>query len=193
MGTESPSRKPRFAVATTLDTWRYELRIAAGVNDRLRDRLERVEREMRDMQRACRGNAVVHAGLEGPAVPEPVVYMLDRHDNSDGSMVIALNGGQSVKLSPQLAEVFRFIASGDTSQDSDDPLVGWRSRAEILDHLAKIFNRRYPPRYVNNLLGRIKKALADAHYRGYIQTNRRQGVRLAFLRSSARASRQANR
>ena len=193
MDRETTGATPRINVATTCDYWMRELRQAAGALERLIDRIEQLEHEICSFQSACASRTVnglcgIHSGIE------PTVYAIDVRQLSNGSVEIALDGGRRFKLPPQLADVFLFIASGGKNPDHHDPLVGWRTRTEILDCLAKSSGRTYPQRFVNNLIHRLKDVLSGAGYsRGLIQTHRRKGVRLAYRRGPADAQLTINR
>ena len=112
-----------------------------------------------------------------------VAHNLDIQSRPDGSAVVSIDGGRKFVLAQQPAEFFWFIASGERDRCGSDPLVGWRSRSEILDFLAKSAGRSYHPRYINNLVNRLKNALRKAGYSsGLIQTHRQKGLRFALKR-----------
>jgi hypothetical protein len=184
---------PRVNIATTCDYWRRELRQVVGALERLIDRIEQLEQEINSLQSAC-ATRTVDGNCRIPGGAEPTVYAIDVHKLSNGSVEVALDGGRKFKLPPQLAEVFLFIASGGKNPDHHDPLVGWRTRTEILECLTRSSGRTYHRRFVNNLINRLKDVLTGAGYsRGLIQTHRRQGVRLAYRRSHAEAQDTNNR
>jgi hypothetical protein len=184
---------PRINIATTCEYWRRELRQMVGALERLVDRIEQLEQEISSLQSGCASRTVDGNG-QGPHGSEPTVYAIDVHKLSNGSIEIALDGGRRFKLPPQLAEVFLFIACGEKSSDHQDPLVGWRSRKEILECLAKSSGRIYKQRFVNNLIHRLKDALSRAGYsRCLIQTHRRRGVRLAYRRGHVDVMQTTNR
>jgi hypothetical protein len=115
----------------------------------------------------------------------PVAYDLDIHHHSNGSVEFAIDGGKSFSLGPQLAEVFKFLASGERDRSGKDALVGWRSRTEILRSLEEATGRKFRRPYVNNIVYLLKKALTKAGYdRGLIQTHRQKGIRLAYKRGA---------
>ncbi len=156
-----------------------------GTLERLIDRIEQLEQEIDSFRAACASRTL--DGYRGiPPGAEPIVHAIDIHKLSNGSVEVALDGGRRFKLPPQLAEVFLFIASGRKNPDHQDPLVGWRTRKEILDYLGGSSGRTYPQRFVNNLIHRLKDLLRAAGYsRNLIQTHRRRGVRLAYRQSPA--------
>jgi hypothetical protein len=198
METGTPGRARRVNIAATCDYWRRELRLLAAALERLIERIEHLEKEVHSCQSAHSSATAAGGGaIYNPdelLSNEPICYNLYDRKLSNGSVEIALDGGEKFKLAPQLAEVFLFIAGGATNPGGEDPLVGWRSRTEILGHLSKQFGRSFKQRYVNNLIHRIKLALAKAHYdRRYIQTNRQKGVRLALARNSALPPETTNR
>jgi transposase len=98
--------------------------------------------------------------------------------------VVSIDGGRKFVLAPQLAEVFRFIATGDKERSEKDPLVSWRSREAVLE-LLDSDGRSYSRRYVNNLVHRLRQTLRKAGYDwNLIQTHRQKGVRFAFKRGA---------
>ena len=172
---------PRFNVPASFRDALHELRLVRSSLEGQIDRLDRLEQELVTLSRSCSG------GIGGgpPSDLGQVAYNLEIQSRPDGSAVVVIDGGRKFVLAQQLSEVFRFIASGDKDRSGSDPLVGWRSRSEILDFLADSAGRSYEPRYVNNLVHRLKKALRKADYdRNLIQTNRQKGVRFAFKRGA---------
>jgi hypothetical protein len=117
---------------------------------------------------------------------DPVAYNADIRLHSDGSIDVRIdNGKEWLKLGRRLAGVFLFIASGDIDCRGGDDLVGWRSRTEIIDFLETTANKKFLPRYVNNLLNLIRGKLDNAKYdRKLVQTHSEMGVRLAFKGSA---------
>ncbi len=183
MDSNVPAPAPRFNIAATLGLWRREIRAALGALDAQIDRLGQLERKIQMLIDLCPPQSLgeKEAIIAGA---DPVVYNMDVDYRADGYIVVALDGGKRFKLPPQLAEVFLFISAAEKEQDGRDPLVGWRSRAEILELVTSSARRTFPKRYVNNLVHRLKQALRHAGYNiGLIQTHRRKGVRLAYKRS----------
>jgi hypothetical protein len=159
----------------------HEVRLVQGCLDSQIDRLERIERELA----ALLGARAVGAGRHPEPNPGRVAHNLEVHPRPDGAAEVAIDAGRKFLLASQLAEVFQFIASGDKDRSGKDPLVGWRSRAEILNFLEKSAGKRFRPRYVNNLVHRLKLALRKAGYDcTLIQTHRQKGVRFAFKRGA---------
>ncbi|MGP8251898.1 MAG: hypothetical protein ACLQHF_07670 [Terracidiphilus sp.] len=184
MDNNVPAPAPRFNIAATLGLWRKEIRAALGALDAQIDRLGQLERKIQMLIDLCPPQSL---GDDASIIfgADPIAYNMDVDYRSDGYIVVALDGGKRFKLPPQLAEVFLFISSAEKEHDSRDPLVGWRTRADILELVARSARRTFPRRYVNNLVHRLKQALRQAGYNnGLIQTHRRKGVRLAYKRSS---------
>jgi hypothetical protein len=182
---------PRVNIAATCDYWRRELRQLTGALERAVERIQQLEREISSFQSACGSRTL--DGNCGISLTEPTVHAMDVRRLSNGSIEIALDGGRKFKLPPQLAEVFLYIASGEKNPGPDDPLVGWRTRTQILECLARSFGRTYQLRFVNNLIHRLKDILSKAGYsRGLIQTHRRKGVRLACRRGPSDARQAIN-
>lgn len=179
MANEPIAPAPRHITQATLRNWRREIRLCLGALDGLIDRLERLEREIDSRSGACLGEN------SGESETDPIVYNIHFQKRADGTAAIALDGGKQFTLAPQLAEFFQFLSTAERDANSKDPLVGWRTRKQILDLLAGMAARVYPERYVNNLVHRLKEALKKAGYsRALIQTHRRKGVRLAYKRSA---------
>ena len=172
---------PRFNVPASFRDAVHEVRLVRGSLERQIDKLDRLERELVALYRIWLGGA----GHIPPIDLGQVAYNLEVQSHPDGSAVIAIDGGRKFVLSQQLAEFFRFIASGEKDRSGSDPLVGWRSSDEILDFLADSAGRSYEKRYINNLVHRVKKALQNADYDcNLIQRNRQKGVRFAFKRGA---------
>jgi hypothetical protein len=176
-----PPASPRYNVAATIRDTLHELRLIRNCLEGQVARLDRLERELA----ALLGGSTVAAGIRLTAEPSHVAHNLEIEQRVDGSAIVSIDGGRRFTLAPQLAEVFRFISSGEKDRGGKDPLVGWRSRSEILDFLADSYSRSFNQRYINNLVHRLKHALQQAGYDcGLIQTHRRKGVRFAFKRGA---------
>ena len=172
---------PRFNIDASIRDLLHEVRLVQGCLDAQIDRLERIERDLV----ALLGGRGVGAGRRIFPDPGRVAHNLEVYPRPDGSAAIAIDGGLKFILAAQLAEVFQFIASGDKDRSGKDPLVGWRPRAAILRFLEESAGRSLNPRYVNNLVHRLKKALQKAGYDcSLIQTHREKGVRFAFKRGA---------
>jgi hypothetical protein len=171
-------KKPRYNIDATITQWRRDIRLLMTSHEKQIDRLERLDCELAELQR----NHPPEIGL-GSADEDPVAYFLDMRKNPDDSARVSIDGGEQIVLGPQLASVFVFLATGDSEDSSDDPLVGWRSKSAILGLLSRSGKRELKARYVNNLIHRLKETLTDAGYnRGLIQTCKRKGARLALKR-----------
>ena len=172
---------PRFNVALSIRDALHEVRLVRSCLEGQIDRLDRLEMELVALSRSWS----VEIGSAPPIDLGQVAYNLEIQSRPDGSAVVSIDGGRKFVLTPQLADFFRFIASGEKDRSGSDPLVGWRSRTEILDFLAEIAGRGYQPRFINNLVHRLKKALRKAQYDcNLIQRNRQKGVRFAFKRGA---------
>jgi hypothetical protein len=172
---------PRFNVAASLRDALHEVRLVRSCLDGQIDRLDRLERELVALLRSGSGGA----GAGPTNDVGQVAHNLEIQCRPDGSAVVSIDGGRKFVLAQQLAEVLRFIASGEKDRGGSDPLVGWRSRTEILSFLADSAGRSYEPRYLNNLVHRLRMALKKADYHcDLIQTNRQKGVRFAFKHSA---------
>ena len=181
MADEMEPSGPRFNLEASLRDMLHEVRLVRSCLDAQIDRLDRLDV---DLMALLRGRIPVRVG---PMLPGPgrVAHNLEIEDRHDGYAVVSIDGGRKFVLAPQLAEVFRFIATGDKERSEKDPLVGWRSRDEVLDLLLELFGRRFPRRYVNNLVHRLRQTLRKAGYDwNLIQTHRQKGVRFAFKRGA---------
>ena len=172
---------PRFNFDASIRDLLREVRLARAGLDAQVDRLDRLELDLVELLGGR------FAGPVGPLPPGPgrVAHNLEIEARHDGFAVVSIDGGRKFVLAPQLAEVFRFIATGEKERSDKDPLVGWRSRDEVLDLLMESAGRRFPRRYVNNLAHRLRQALRKAGYDwNLIQTHRQKGVRFALKRGA---------
>ncbi len=176
-----PVAGPRLKLDTSIQDMLYEVRrVRANLGAQI-DRLDRMELDLTTM----RGGRIAIASGQPPPAPERVAHNLEIEVRHDGYGVVSIDGGRKFVLAPQLAEVFRFIATGDRSRSEKDPLVGWRTRDEIREFLADTEGRSYPRRYVNNLVHRLRQALRKAGYDlNLVQSHRQKGVRFAFKRGA---------
>lgn len=176
-----PSESPRYNVDATIRDSLHELRLVRSCLERQTERLDRLERELAALLGGCR----VNAGLYLASDPSHVAHNLEIEPRANGTVVVAIDGGRKFVLARQLADFFQFIATGDRDRNEKDPLIGWRSRTEILAFLADSAGRSFKPRYINNLVYRLKRALQKAGYdHSLIQTHRQKGVRFAFKRGA---------
>lgn len=172
---------PRFNVDATVRDALHELRLVRNCLEAQIERLDRLERELAALLCSRRDGAQSDL-IFGPG---QVAHNLEIEQRADGSAVVAIDGGRKFILARQLAEFFQFIASGGKDPSGKDPLVGWRTRTEILDFLAEAYDKGFQPRYINNLVHRLKCALRKAGYDfNLIQCHRQKGVRFAFKRGA---------
>jgi hypothetical protein len=172
---------PKFNVALSIRDALHEVRLVRGCLDGQIDRLDRLDRELVAML----GSTSLVAGERLIGNWGQVAHHLMFRTMGDGSAEVAIDGGKRFDLAPQLAGVLQFLASGEGDPDGKDPLVGWRSRSEILAFLTDSAGRKFHRRYVNNLVHRLKRALREAKYDGgLIQTHRQKGVRFAFKKGA---------
>jgi hypothetical protein len=174
----------RYVSEATRNRWRREIRLILGDLDELIRRLEHLEVEIKNAPVVVSAEEV-EDGDEGGFGSEPVVYNVFYQTRPDGHATFTLDRGKPFTLAPQLAEVFQFLATGKQEPGCNDPLVGWRTREEILEFLAGLGHRNYRKHFVNNLVHRLKQALRDADLNpALIQTHRHKGVRLSYKRSA---------
>lgn len=161
----------------------HDVRLLQSALEAQIPRLERIELDLVTLQRMLPS----HAGHK-PVAPQPcrdVVYNLHVDPHSNGTVVFSIDGGAEFSLAPRLAEVFQFIASGAKEGRGDDPLVGWRRRADIKAFLEQHAGKSVSAGYVNSMVNLLRDSLDKAGYdRGLIQTHARLGVRLALKRSA---------
>jgi hypothetical protein len=82
-----------------------------------------------------------------------------------------------LRLVPQLGGLLNFLTLGAPGRDG---LVGWRTEQEVLDYVAGISSTRKPRKYTNELIYRLRQALADMGLEmAMIQRNRALGIRFA--------------
>ena len=181
MTCELQMQLPRINIVASIRELRRRLRLVLGILDALTDKVAEIERELAVME----GARNVSTG-EPPPPGDPIAYNLDIRTRANGSVEVAIDGGEKFSLGPRLAEVFRFLASGDKERGGNDELVGWRSRAEINKFLNDATGKQLRACYVNNLVHLLRMALSKAHYdSNLIQSNRQKGYRLALKHSSS--------
>jgi len=183
MVSDVPAAAPRINVEASIRDLRHELRLMLGSLDTLTARLERMDRELEILEgarsvRACK-----------PSGPERfrVAYNLEILPCADGSgsIQVAIDGGRRFYLGPRLAEVFQFIASGEKDPAGADPLVGWRSKEEIIRFLQGPTDKQFRADYVIGMVFLLRQALCKAGYdRRLIQSNKLKGYRFAFKRGA---------
>lgn len=169
---------------------RRGLRQVLGVLEDLIAKIEKIEKRLKELENAGTGRT------SGPLPPGAarVAYNLEITPcaNGSGAFEVSIDGGESFSLGPRLAGVLRFIASGDKERGGADPLVGWRSREQIRDSLARPSRKPFRVAYVNGMVNLLRKTLRKNGYdSNLIQTNKEKGVRLA-LKHSARGLPQAS-
>lgn len=185
MATGKHGQTPSDFRADAIRHFTHQLRLVMGALDGQVGRIEALERELKEFVKWIEPPEDATGGRL-PSDKDPwIIRHLSYRPGFDGSARFVLDGGAEFRLSPQLAEVFVFLARGEMNGDEDTPLVGWRSRNEILAHIRRIFGREFPERYVNNLVHRLRDALShEKCSRALIQTHRRKGVRLACHRDA---------
>jgi len=57
-----------------------------------------------------------------PSGDDQIAYNLDIRTRANGSVEVAIDSGEKFSLGPRLAEVFRFLASGDKERGGNDGL-----------------------------------------------------------------------
>ena len=175
---------PHFSDDATYRCWRHEIQLMLGSFEAQLSRLERLDLEMKTYFAARQAGSGNFGSLR-VSEPDPVVCHMHIQKHVDGRATISLDGGTPFVLAPQLAEVFVFLASGEPESGRKDQLVGWRSRDQILQFLEQKENRSFHPRYINNLVHRLKEALEEAGYsRALLQTHKHKGVRLSYKQSA---------
>lgn len=168
---------PRINYAASTRDLLHEVRLIQASLGAQIDRLEGIERDLQILLRTCSaGDArTIVSGAD------QVAYNLHTRPLPDGSVEIAIDGGAKFSFGPRLADVFQFFASGDKDRSGKDPLVGWRSRADIIRFLEESMGRIPRASYVNNLVHLLKRSLRRAGYDpSLIQTHRQKGVRFAL-------------
>ena len=144
------------------------------------DRIDALERELKKLIEAYL------KGVEGLPPGDvdtlsPVAHNLTIQPQYDDSLVVTIDAGKTFTLPQRLAQVFRYLASGDKDYSGNDSFVGWRSRLEIIGFLEKHTGKTISNNYVNGMVYLLRKALRKAGYnQKLIQTHRQKGVRLAY-------------
>jgi len=169
--------KPRINYDASIRMLVHDVRVTRANLAAQIARLDRIEFDLVTLLQACapfETNACVSGSFR-------VAHNLAIWRRSDGSVEVSIDGGAKFSLGPRLADVFLFLASGGKDASGKDPLVAWRSRADILRFLQEGASRSFRKSYVNNMVHLLKEALRKAGYdRSLIQTHRRKGIRLAY-------------
>lgn len=182
MTCELQMQLPRINIGASIRELRRKLRLVLGILDALTDKVAEIERDLAVMERARN----VCPDGPPPPVDDPIAYNLEIRTRANGSVEVTIDGGEKFSLGPRLAEVFRFLASGDKERGGNDELVGWRSRAEINKFLNDSTGKQLRACYVNNLVHLLRMALSKAHYDSkLIQSHRQKGYRFALKHSSS--------
>ena len=179
---------PRVNLAASLQDLLRDVRLIRGNLTAQIDRLDRLESEL-VLLAACRGKEPLHIDWVTNN-PGPVIHHLTikRHRDDSIDVEIDANSSASFHLGPRLAGVFLFLAQGDKAKSSDDALVPWRSRNEVIKFLEDRMQRVVRPRYVSTLLHSLRQALKKAGYAPeLIQSDGEKGLRLALKRQPALA------
>jgi len=185
MGEATSNAGPaRLNLVLSIDDFLKEVRSMRAALERQVGRLERMEKEL----------TIVLAWMLGPAPPPGLrrvgtaygqtAYSLSARRLPDDSGEFQIDGGGVFHLAPRLADVLLFLAR--SSGPSEDELVPWKARSEVLESLEGKAKKRLRRQYVNNLINLLKLALAEAGQDPrLIQTHRRKGVRFALKRQEA--------
>jgi len=181
MAIDLPPAEPRTGNGAFIRDLRHELRLALGILDSLTAKIESIEHRLAMLEAPGIGSG----GYSPTPPPVRVAHNLEIQPRPDGSAEMTIDSGRKLSLGPRLAEVFQFLASGEKSGAGADPLVGWRSRPEILKFLSDSTGEEFRKSYVNNMVHLLRKALRKAGYdRGLIQTHRQKGIRFALKRGA---------
>jgi hypothetical protein len=104
---------------------------------------------------------------------------------SDSSLWFEIdNNGVWFSLGARLGGLLQFLASQPGADGSEDELIGFRSRAEILAYLEKTGERKYDPQFVNKLVNKLRDLLRTRTHdkRSLVVTSRQRGVRFLLRR-----------
>lgn len=168
--------RPRISVAATLRIFLHDLRLIRNCLDAQIERIDRIEREIETVLAGLDAGAISGAGPGS----DPVALHLFSRSHSDGSVDYAIDGGKEFSLTPRLAELFQFIASGDKEHDAPDALVSWRTKHEVKSHLESTSRLTISFRNINQMVLRLRRVLETSGYDPMlIQTHRQKGLRLA--------------
>lgn len=174
---------PKLNLPAYVSGVRAELRALLAALDRISARIEQIERELSDFAKALRVDAPLHDPPANGADPPVTVSYFGHVWLDNGKLKVQING-TSFLLAHQVGEVLVFLATG--SGKTDDSLASWRSRQEVAAHLQTKSKTTIRVGYVNTLIDRLRNALRDAGLdQRLIQSNRREGVRLAVKRLGA--------
>lgn len=155
--------------------------------ERLTEKLFDIFLEIDEMVKTIIGDLDLPYRQKGSLGPMHVAHNLRIAINHNGRYVFSCDL-RDFTLSAQLADALVFLSGADAPEtysradciDSDE-LVGWRTRGDILARLQKSSKRTLRPDYVNNVVGKLKKALEDKTGYALILSGDK-GVRLALKR-----------
>jgi hypothetical protein len=164
------------AQLASLRNFKSDLRLVQKSHDAHGDRLEQLI-GLLDMQIAdlCR-----RIGEVGPPPPRPDALYVDCQEGVNGSLMFSIDGGKEFTLPPRLEQFFQYIALGVEAPGGTTGPGRWLSRGEIAAYLERLAHRPFTFAYINEMVRRLRAALAKAGYdRMLIQTHRQRGIRLA--------------
>jgi hypothetical protein len=177
--------KPRINYEASIRMLVHDVRVTRANLAAQMARLDRIDFDLVSLLQAC---APCETKGCGPG-PSRIAHNLVVWRRGDGFVEVSIDGGAKFSLGPRLAEVFLFLASGGKDASGKDPLVAWRSRAEIVRYLQEGAGKPFRRNYVNNMVHLLKEALRKAGYdRSLIQTHRQKGIRLAYKSGSQELS-----
>lgn len=101
---------------------------------------------------------------------------------SDGAAWVRIDGGKALRLPPTLVGLLETLAF-DPVHDVEQ-LVGWKSREEVRAGLQKRIGRKFSRHAIDELLRRLRAALAAGGVNPFlVQTHRQFGLRFALRRA----------
>lgn len=178
---------PRFSLLASLADILHDHQLNRSFLMRLAQRVDaeiarsdRIEFELITLIKSLGGRETA------PPPPPPIgpfaYHLAVSQPDPDGPATISIDGGRPFHLARLLAKLLQYLATGGKAPSGRDPLVGWRSRIEIIAYLEKDAHERITKHYLAQMVYLLKEALeVNGYPRELVQSSRKSGVRLAYL------------
>jgi hypothetical protein len=181
MASDLQTPLPKSDFVALLRDLRSELRQVLTSLEKVVEKIEQVERKLKELESAGAGGSVgpIGGGAFGFARNLEILPCPD----GSGAFEVSIDGKEGFILGPRLAGFLEFIATGGRDPAGTVPLVGWRSWDELLS-LEDFRGNKLRRPYINSMVNLLRKAFVKKGlHRNLIQSNKKQGVRLALKHS----------
>jgi hypothetical protein len=168
--------KPRINLLSSVRDLLDSVRVIRAGEDRQMDRIDRLEENLVELIKAM-GAAVRSNGPEDDAAG-PIAYLLVVRRLPNGSADVQIDGGVFFRLSCRLADCLIYLSSEDGT--TDDALVPWKTRDDLVAWLTEKTNRQIPRRYINNLIHLLRATFRRAGLNPQLMQTNKKGVRFAL-------------